>query len=314
MNLKENKVFNNWLRSDNDERKLQNLWKLTGDYRQGYQPDVEAGMNSFREKMSRHRTLEEKVAPKFLSSKLLKMAAAIVLLLGVAFLFRNEIFKSRSSIDLVTEQGASQSKILEDGSKITLNQSGKLTYPEKFSEKKREVSLEGEAFFEIAKDEKHAFLINTDHAAIEVLGTSFNVRSYPHEETFEVFVKNGKVKVTLRATDETFTLTEGDYFVYNIGQRAVLRKKDLAGVSIAWMNGSAYFKDQSFREIFEGIERLYQVQLEVQNRSLLDCQYTVSLEAGKLEEALHSIQIGCQNISFQKVEAQKYTVSGKCCQ
>lgn len=313
MNFKENKSFKNWLSSGEDEKTLRGLWILTGQYREGYQPDVEDGLACFKNKMRQQDKNGGRVARLYPRFQIMKIAAAILLLLGVAYLFRSEIFNLKSTQSLVTEAGIQKAVSLEDGSRITLNQSSQLIYPEAFESSQRQVALNGEAFFEISKDSQRPFLVETNHASVEVLGTSFNIRSNPGDEDFEVYVKTGKVKVTLLESGTAYTLSPGDHLIYNIKSKKTLQEKDLAGMPLVWKEGVAYFKDQPFRDIFKGMEKLYGIRLEVKSQPLLDCKYTLSPEAGKLQEALNAIKLGCQ-VSFQKIEARKYIVTGKCCE
>ena len=104
------------------------------------------------------------------------------------------------SLNLVTQENRETSMLvttLEDGSVVYLAQESTLKYPEHFATDKREVNLQGEAFFDVAKKHEQTFLIETEKVQIEVLGTAFNVRSHG-DDSFRLSVQRGRVKVSLK--------------------------------------------------------------------------------------------------------------------
>lgn len=113
------------------------------------------------------------------------------------------------SRSLLTEENREKPtlvKTLEDGSVVYLAQESTLKYPEHFAEDKREVNLQGEAFFDVAKKPEQAFTIETARVRVEVLGTAFNVRSN-EGLPFSLSVKRGKVKVLLKQEEQTVFLS-----------------------------------------------------------------------------------------------------------
>jgi transmembrane sensor len=99
---------------------------------------------------------------------------------------------------LVAANGQMVNITLADGTKVWLNGGSKLTYPESFRGKKREVMLVGEAFMDVAHDPEKAFIVHTGNVHTQVLGTSFNVKAYPEDSFIKVDVKSGKVAVIAR--------------------------------------------------------------------------------------------------------------------
>ncbi|WP_029902111.1 FecR family protein [Prevotella sp. 10(H)] len=98
---------------------------------------------------------------------------------------------------------------LEDGSVVYLSQQASLVYPVHFEETKREVAMQGDAFFEISKNKEKPFIIDTETATIEVLGTAFNIVS-KDSESFSLSVKNGEVKVTLKKDGQSVNVRAGE--------------------------------------------------------------------------------------------------------
>jgi transmembrane sensor len=130
------------------------------------------------------------------------MAAAVLLLmLGGYGIFHHYYSGRHAGNDLAwqekyTERKTLSKMILADGSSVTLNADSRLKYPASFDGPTREVYLTGEAFFDIQKDPDHPFIIHTDKMIIRVLGTSFNVKSYPGDASMETTLLQGSVEVT----------------------------------------------------------------------------------------------------------------------
>lgn len=111
------------------------------------------------------------------------IAASFIIILSLVYLSKSPKASSNLSKNIVATKPGSKSKIsLPDGSQVWLNSESKLTYGEKFGENTREVELIGEAFFDVVKDKSRPFIIHTNSIDVKVLGTAFNVRSYPNEK------------------------------------------------------------------------------------------------------------------------------------
>lgn len=132
--------------------------------------------------------------------RLLRWSAAAAILLLAFFLYKYTMSPTRPLADnTVSTRPGSKSKIqLPDGTQVWLNADSRLTYQGTFTGPVREVQLTGEAYFDVAKDKDHPFIIHTPSVDIRVLGTAFNVRSYSNEKNTETALFQGSVEVTLR--------------------------------------------------------------------------------------------------------------------
>jgi len=153
---------------------------------------------------------------------------------------------------------------LSDGSTVTLNSGSELRFPENFSGKKREVYLNGEAFFEIHHNSKQSFIVHSGKMITSVLGTSFNVMAYPQMSSMSVTVITGKVAVKDASNDKMVMLIPK--------QRAVLSNKkedfDLDSVkdvaeSIAWQKGELIFNNATLEEIAYKVGYKYGIKVEI---------------------------------------------------
>lgn len=315
MTSKEKKGLENWQERhssmDQEGKFLQRLWDATGIYKEQYQPDVNKGFDKFKARMANEANFEAKVVRLNPMAKVLRMAAALVILLGGIYVFKMAIPSATSTETAVAEAGTTKVLMLEDGTSVTLNETSSLTFPEEFTEKERRVALKGEAFFEVAKDAGKPFVVATELADIQVLGTSFNIRAYTGEEKVEVYVKTGKVAVTMKNSGKRVELKPGEKMVFEKQPDKIVASKDPTGNSLGWKEGTLIFKEKTFREIFTEIERQFDVKIKVENEQLLNCRYTLTIEKDKLEEDLNSISISFPVI-FKKLSPDSLEVSGTC--
>lgn len=163
-----------------------------------------------------------------------------------------------------TPRGGQYQIRLQDGTKVWLNAASKLTYPQSFTAAlNRKVTLSGEAYFEVAKDKTHPFIVETAGQLVKVLGTHFNINSYTDEGDTKTTLLEGSVKVS--------GLTE---IVLKPGQQATFKAGDLriAEVNtenvIAWKNGEFEFANEPLESIMRKISRWYDVEVIYQNPEL----------------------------------------------
>ncbi|NQX40744.1 FecR protein [Pedobacter steynii] len=154
---------------------------------------------------------------------------------------------------------------LSDGSSVWLNSASTLSYPSTFKgQDKRIVNLSGEAYFEIAKDQEHPFIVETKGQEVEVLGTHFNIKAYPEENNTKTTLIEGSVKVKFNHQNE----------LLKPGQQATLSDNGLqiesiqTEYAIAWKNGFFMFNYEDLETVMLKISRWYDVQVDYQNASV----------------------------------------------
>ena len=157
---------------------------------------------------------EGKVVPLWPAAQpWLRVAAAVLLLVGVWSLLRVFLPPSQLQMVTVTAGAERQQTTLPDGSKVWVNRHSTLSYAANFNEKVREVQLQGEAFFEVKKDQGRPFTVLANETRTQVLGTSFNVRAYGAEDSVEVAVVTGRVAFSpvrrLETGSDSVLLTAG---------------------------------------------------------------------------------------------------------
>ncbi|MBO9573259.1 MAG: FecR family protein, partial [Chitinophagaceae bacterium] len=147
-----------------------------------------------------------------------------------------------------TPKGGQYQLTLSDGTKVWLNAASKITYPTVFN-KIREVKIEGEVYFEVTKNSQMPFVVKTAKDEIQVLGTEFNINSYPDEEAIKTSLINGSVKVNDKILQPGQAFTNGKIIKTNITQ------------DIAWKNGLFDFNKQDFAVSMRQLERWYDIEV-----------------------------------------------------
>lgn len=190
----------------------------------------------------------------------------------------------------------SQSKVvLPDRSVVWVNAGSSLKYRENFNEQVREVDLSGEAYFEVAADSLKPFVVKSGKLDIRVTGTQFNVKAYKNEETIDVALVSGKVKVHLngrKAEEGEVALAPDRMLSYNKETNCVQVTKINGRDVSAWTNGQLRFEQASFPQIAKSLERKFDVKIVIQSESLKKDVFSGSFSSGySLDRILHEIDV-----------------------
>lgn len=189
---------------------------------------------------------------------LMKWAAAVIVLCVSAATAIFLQHRDTQAVPLLTlhnnESSTSLVTTLEDGSVVYLADNSELTYPEHFQKEKREVALEGNALFDVSGNRERPFLIETEQTRIEVIGTSFNVRS-SDKKPFELAVRRGEVKVTLKKNGESIRVKAGQTVSLQASQLKISETKDQK--QFADYIHRIQFKDQRLGDILRVINMEY---------------------------------------------------------
>lgn len=188
---------------------------------------------------------------------------------------------------LSVPQCAEYQVVLADGTKVWLNSDSELKYPVSFSGETRQVFVKGEAYFEVAKDSLHPFVVKNGKVDIRVLGTSFNIRAYQDSSIYTTLV-SGSVKVCCK--DNHLFLKPGQQCeVSEVAGKMTINEPDL-DVVLAWKNGDFIFKNAPLTTIMDEIQRYYGVKVEYNQESLKDRKFYLYIGRSKrLEEVLQKL-------------------------
>jgi len=255
--------------------------------------DVEKALKAVENKRNSNQPKVIKLNPM---KKFIRIAAAIVLLCGAAYFYTTSLDETVST-DLAQTNEIS----LPDASEILLNAESKIAYSKKNWDKKRNVSLDGEAFFKVAKGKK--FTVSTDHGIVTVLGTQFNVENRP--DFFEVTCYEGLVSVTYNK--KTIKLPAGTSF--HIINGKIQRMSQVKTVAPSWTNDESSFKSIPLQFVLNEFQRQFNVKIETEN---IDTQqlFTGTFSNKNIDLALQSISVPSQ-ILFKLEENKVLFYAGK---
>ena len=258
------------------------------------------------------------------SRKWLASLISIATLLLAFFIFRNAINTSEkkipSTLSQVTTKPGSKTQIqLPDGSTVWLNASSNLTYDKNFGKNIREVSLSGEAFFEVTKDSSHPFIIHTNVIDVKVLGTAFNVRSYPGDANTETSLIRGKVEVTVKnrsnekvylepneklivannnltinkpATTQAPVKNVSEKPIYSV-QHLTYYPVDSTIIETSWVENKLIFQEnETFKEVALKMERWYGVKINFADEELAQIRLFGSFTNETISQALDALHEG----------------------
>lgn len=250
-----------------------------------------------------------------------KVAAVIAVALVCIYFFNRKTpvrqvakFTAKDTLQtLHTPKGKKTAITLSDGTKVIMNADSRLTFPQNFSGNTREVSLAGEAFFDVTHKAKIPFIIHTDKISIKVLGTEFNVKSYPGDSTTETTLIHGMIEVTLNdRPDDRIVLKPKEKLVVSnsaaeksssaiktvpetheaellISNLHYIPDSDSATVETSWVNNKLVFQDEAFGKLAEDLGRKYDVSIEFKNEVIKNYRFTGIFENESITQALDAL-------------------------
>lgn len=180
---------------------------------------------------------------------------------------------------------------LSDGTIVHLNSGTTLKYPVKFiAGENRQVFLDGEAFFDVSKDKKHPFIVNADKLNVRVLGTHFNVSSYPEDNLTDVVLVEGSVGMYTANekfdADKNTILKPGYKGSFNKNNSHINTKEVNTDMYTSWITGGLVFRDINFTTICKKLERRYDVSIVIKNKKLADEKFNASFGDKPIEKIL----------------------------
>ena len=211
---------------------------------------------------------------------------------------------------LIIPKGTFYHLVLSDGTKVWLNADSKIKYPVSFGQDKREVSLRGEGYFEVAKDSARPFIMSTDKMDVKVLGTTFDVNTYEDEGKSFVVLVEGLVEVSA-GKGESRIITPGymaEVDMHDVQAKIHVSKCDTEHY-IAWKSGNFSFRNASLTEILKRVSRYYDVTV-IREQVFEEEYYTGDVSSDVSLESLLAVIESSTSVSF-KVERKIVYVQKK---
>jgi ferric-dicitrate binding protein FerR (iron transport regulator) len=296
---------------------------------QNFRADYEIFQKAFEEQKFNHtlfsiQTEQEVIPLKRSKFKLVMSLTGIAASLLIVFYFY--LFNAKKSNDPVVNSelsyssalGKKKSVILADGTKIILNSGSKLTVIKDYNQSKRDVTLEGEAYFDVVHNSQKPFIVHTAKISIKDIGTIFNVKAYATDKTTEASLIKGAVEITLNNKAKSkIVLTPNDKLVLlnskdlNIAdnQKAVKMPfivrnitKNTYGNSVVetdWTQNKLSFNDQPFDEIAIQMERWYGVKINIINPAVKTTHFTATFDHEDITQVLEALKLS-GNFNYRK--------------
>lgn len=217
--------------------------------------------------------------------------------------------------DIVTASGSRTHLVLPDGTLVWLNAGSRVNYPKNFGANFREVNLTGEAFFDVAPNANKPFVIHTARIDVKVLGTRFNVKSYPSDKTTEATLIRGSIEVSVKnknrdriilKPNEKIVVSNDDSIhlqamplhkdikvapsVISIGHPTYERNSG-AIIETSWVDNKLIFQDEAFDDLARQMERWYGVSIGFQSEKQKELRFTGIFEKETIQQALDALKL-----------------------
>lgn len=288
---RERQQINQWINADRRNLKyfeeLTTIWNASeksGDFDATF---LKQDWKKVREKIgAAKRAKHEPIRQRSFVFQIVRIAAIFICIVGFYFLFQGIYNRWPAKEIAVTSVFEIKTVDLPDGSRVYLNSNSKLTYPQKFATHAREVTLDGEAFFEVAKDENIPFLIKAGPAFTEVVGTSFNIST--RKNIIVVTVLTGKI-LLYKDKAEPITLTVGQQGTYSDKGLKKNVNEDINFLS--WKTNVLTFKNTPLSQVVRDLGRHYNKHIEIATDALEECTLTSTYQQQSLDEILNELKI-----------------------
>jgi transmembrane sensor len=254
--------------------------------------------------------------------------APLCLVIGLTWSFRrtpsatitaptaaNSVARPNAANEILTASGSRTHLSLPDGTKVWVNAGSRIDYTKTFGLSTREVDLTGEAYFDVAPDAGKPFVIHTRKIDIRVLGTSFNIKSYPSDKTTEATLIRGSIEVSIRNSPSGKIILKPNQKLVVSNDDTLLKVQDTrsrviraihppvvigkptfeehtgAMIETSWVENKLIFQAEEFSELAKQMERWYGVSIRFDNPRLEELQFTGIFEKETIQQALDALKL-----------------------
>jgi transmembrane sensor len=276
-------------------------------------------------------------------ARALVLIPAILLVIGAIFLIvarssvrpENAVIAAQpkmASQAITANTGKRATLTLSDGTRVWLNAGSHIEYTKIFGNDNREVNLVGEAFFDVAPDATHPFVIHTRKVDVRVLGTRFNLKSYPTDKTTEATLIGGSIEISIRSRpSEKIILKPNEKLIVSNDDSLLStpapRRKEISPESLvviskptyeqrsgaiietSWVDNKLIFQDEEFGELAKQMERWYGVSIRFDDSRMREMRFTGTFEKETIIQALDALKLTTQTARFDySIEDNQVTI------
>lgn len=187
------------------------------------------------------------------------------------------------------EKGQRACVTLPDGTRVWLNSHSRLEYSNSYGEKDRKVKLQGEAFFDVAKDSAREFVVDAGHLSVKVLGTTFNIKAYQEDDICVASLISGSIQTKIG--EKSIQLQPDESIVYNKTNQNLHVERGLSERAMMWKNDELAFNGETLEEIAVILDRLYNVSFEFESEEIKSYRFTGVIKNNSLENVIELISL-----------------------
>ena len=224
---------------------------------------------------------------------------------GEMLSFANSNYTDKQTGVLVVPKGKRASMVFADGTQVVVHPGSKVVFPMKFQGKRRELFIEGEAFFHVSKNKHWPFVVKTDRIGVEVLGTSFNVKAYPQSSVQSVVLVTGSVKVNTDGRNAVRIRPNQEYSFDKTRGMETVENIDVSPLT-SWKDGYLLFDSQNLNVVFAELSNYYGVHFNYSEQQVKNIRLSGKLDLNSsLEHILQAISAMTQvHFHQSKIESE----------
>lgn len=245
--------------------------------------------------------------------RMVGIAASLMIILGITFFFVDQVFRGDPEYVIVsTKRGEKSTYQLSDGSVVKLNSGSTLTFPKRFQDDRRVITLSGEAYFEVKRDESRPFTIQSGEISTTVLGTSFNINAYDHLGSISVTVSSGKVAVHHVPSGREEILEKGGHGVFDKSSERLSQTAVDVRRYLAWKDGVLRFDDEPLLSAIHKLSYWYNVHFDIGDAAFGTCVISGEYHQNTLRQILESFKY-VNKIDYEFTDESNVVLSGIGC-
>ena len=226
------------------------------------------------------------------------LKVAVILLIGCNYFWYTytenltEVYTNADSpYEIKVPAGSRTNIVLPDGTEVSLNAGSVLRYHRGFGIRERNVTLDGEGYFKVAKNAEVPFFVKTNDVQVQVVGTVFNVRAYDDDNYVMVSLLEGRVNLSASA-NSVMKLFPNEQALYNKNTGRMEKLKTNASKACDWLDGGLTFENASFADIAHRLERKFQVKISIESERLKAEHFSGSFDSNQnIYDILHEINV-----------------------
>jgi ferric-dicitrate binding protein FerR (iron transport regulator) len=314
-------ILDEWVKKSDDNKRFflrfRNAWLASSQIAKVEEAEIHKALEIVSQKISSSQSFEIRSAgknpaedKKMVVLRYFRIAAIGILLIGLGavmsmlFIRPPGILNHNPVVSVMAPRGSKALTVLPDGTAVWLNAGSKIEYKIPDNKSSREVTIEGEAYFNVSKDHDHPFTVNAGEMLIMAYGTEFNVKAYPEENVVETTLVEGSVSVEIKDKSSNSTMlkpNEQAIYYKPTPQRSenfLITKGIDPSYYTLWINDRLQIKGETLEELAVVLERKYDVKIGFDDNTLKDLRFTGIIENETIEQILELIKIS-SNVDYR---------------